>query len=85
MRKLIIDNDTAADDSFALLVGLLHPGATLNAVTIVAGNVDFTQQVQNALITIDQAGRSGEVPVCLGLVLDGQRFTKHTCRTLGFR
>lgn len=66
MRKLIIDTDTAADDSFALLVGLLHPGADLKAVTIVAGNVDFAQQVQNALITIDQAGRSGEVPVYRG-------------------
>jgi purine nucleosidase len=66
MRKLIIDTDTAADDSFALLVGLLHPKADLKAVTIVAGNVDFSQQVQNALITIDQAGRSGEVPVYRG-------------------
>lgn len=65
-RKLIIDTDTAADDSFALLVGLLHPGADLQAITIVAGNVDFEQQVHNALITIDQAGRSGEVPVYPG-------------------
>lgn len=65
-RKLIIDTDTAADDSFALLVGLLHPDADLKAVTIVAGNVDFDQQVRNALITIDQAGRSGEVPVYRG-------------------
>lgn len=65
-RKLIIDTDTAADDSFALLVGLLHPRADLRAVTIVAGNVEFSQQVRNALITIDQAGRSGEVPVFPG-------------------
>jgi len=65
-RKLIIDTDTAADDSFALLVGLLHPEADLKAVTIVAGNVDFDQQVHNALITIDQAGRPGEVPVFRG-------------------
>jgi purine nucleosidase len=65
-RKLIIDTDTAADDSFALLVGLLHPGADLQAVTIVAGNVHFDQQVTNALITIDQAGRGGEVPVFPG-------------------
>ena len=65
-RKLIIDTDTAADDSFALLVGLLHPESDLQAVTIVAGNVDFDQQVSNALITIDQAGRSGEVPVYKG-------------------
>lgn len=65
-RKLIVDTDTAADDSFALLVGLLHPKADLKAVTIVAGNVDFDQQVRNALITINQAGRSGEVPVFRG-------------------
>lgn len=65
-RRMIIDTDTAADDSFAMLVGLRHPEAQLEAVTIVAGNVDFDQQVQNALITIDQAGRGGEVPVHLG-------------------
>lgn len=66
MVRMIIDTDTAADDSFALLVGLLHPEARLEAITIVSGNVDFDQQVQNALITVDQAGRGGEVPVHLG-------------------
>jgi purine nucleosidase len=60
---MIIDTDTAADDSFALLVGLRHPRAHLEAVTIVAGNVAFDQQVANALITIEAAGRAGEVPV----------------------
>jgi purine nucleosidase len=60
---MIIDTDTAADDSFALLVGLLHPEAELEAITIVAGNVHFDQEVQNALITVEAAGRGGEVPV----------------------
>lgn len=63
MHRMIIDTDTAADDSFALLVGLLHPEAQLEAVTIVNGNVGFDQEVQNALITIEAAGRGGEVPV----------------------
>jgi len=63
MRRMIIDTDTAADDSFALLVGLLHPEARLEAITIVSGNVDFDQQIQNALITVAAAGRGGEVPV----------------------
>lgn len=63
---MIIDTDTAADDSFALLVGLLHPRAQLEAVTIVAGNVSFEQQIENALLTIAAAGRAGEVPVHLG-------------------
>lgn len=63
IRRIIIDTDTAADDSFAMLVALRHPQARLEAVTIVAGNVAFDQQVQNALITIAAAGRAGEVPV----------------------
>jgi len=66
VRRMIIDTDTAADDSFALLVGLLHPKAQLEAVTIVAGNVAFEQQIENALLTIEAAGRADEVPVHLG-------------------
>lgn len=63
---LVIDTDTAADDCFALLVGLLDPRADLRAITMVAGNVGFDQQVHNALLTLGLAGRMGEVPVHLG-------------------
>ena len=63
---LVIDTDTAADDCFALLVGLLHPGADLRAVTMVAGNVGFDQQVENAFLTIGLSGRAGQVPVHVG-------------------
>ena len=64
MIPLVIDTDTAADDCFALLVGLLDPRADLRAITIVGGNVGFDQQVHNALLTMSLAGRS--VPVHLG-------------------
>ncbi|MCX5496694.1 nucleoside hydrolase [Kaistia dalseonensis] len=64
--RLIIDTDTAGDDCFSLLLGLLHPKAKLEAVTICNGNVDFDQQVENALHTIEVTGRGGEVPVYLG-------------------
>ena len=63
---LLIDTDTAADDCFALLVGLLDPRADLRAITMVAGNVGFDQQVDNAFLTVGLAGRLGEVPVHLG-------------------
>ncbi|PRX98602.1 nucleoside hydrolase [Allonocardiopsis opalescens] len=63
--RLVIDTDTAADDCFALLAGALHPAADLIAVTLVAGNVGFARQVENALITLDAAGRP-EVPVHAG-------------------
>lgn len=63
---LVVDTDTAADDCFALLVALLHPRADLKAITIVGGNVGFEQQVHNAFLTLEVAGRLGEVPVHLG-------------------
>ncbi len=64
--RLIIDTDTAGDDTFSLLLALRYPGVTLEAVTICNGNVPFEQQVENALYTIEVAGRGGQVPVYLG-------------------
>jgi len=63
---LVIDTDTAGDDTVALLFGLLSPEVDLKAVTICAGNIDFDQEVENALYTIERAGRGGEVPVYPG-------------------
>ncbi|MEO2129765.1 MAG: nucleoside hydrolase [Microbacterium sp.] len=64
--RMIIDTDTAQDDAFALLIGLRHPAAQLEAVTINYGNVAFDQMVENALYTIEVAGRAGQVPVYEG-------------------
>jgi purine nucleosidase len=64
--RLLIDTDTAGDDAFSLLLALRHPDATLEAVTICNGNVTFEQQIENALYTIEVAGRGGEVPVYPG-------------------
>jgi purine nucleosidase len=66
MTRLIVDTDTAGDDVFALLLALLDPRAQLEAITICCGNVRFEQEVENALYTVEQAGRSGEVPVYAG-------------------
>ncbi len=63
---LIIDTDTAQDDCVALLAGLLDPVAELRAITMVAGNVGFERQLKNAWLTLNAAGRLGEVPVHLG-------------------
>lgn len=65
-RRVILDTDTAQDDCFALLALLRHPAAHLEAVTVVAGNVDFDQQVHNALVTLQAAGAAGTVPIYLG-------------------
>lgn len=64
--RLLIDTDTAGDDVVSLLIGLLHPRLRLEAITLCAGNVEFSQQVENALYTVERAGRGGEVPVYVG-------------------
>lgn len=66
MTRLIVDTDTAGDDVFSLLLALLDPRAHLEAITVCCGNVRFEQEVENALYTVETAGRSGEVPVYAG-------------------
>lgn len=61
--RLIIDTDTAGDDCFSILLALRQPGVTVEALTVCNGNVAFDQQVENALVTLEKAGRSGAVPV----------------------
>ena len=64
MRRLLIDTDTASDDAVALVMAMKRPGATVEAVTIVAGNVPLEQGVQNALYTLELCG--SEAPVFRG-------------------
>jgi inosine-uridine nucleoside N-ribohydrolase len=66
MTRLIVDTDTAGDDTVSLLIALRRPEIELEAITVVCGNVPFEQEVENALYTVEAAGRSGEVPVYAG-------------------
>ncbi|MCY0899099.1 MAG: nucleoside hydrolase [Firmicutes bacterium] len=63
---LVVDTDTAGDDVIALLIALNTPWVQLHGITINCGNVAFDYQVENALTTVEVAGRSGEVPVYPG-------------------
>ncbi|MYL59160.1 nucleoside hydrolase [Virgibacillus halodenitrificans] len=65
MRRVIIDTDTAGDDTIALLTTLHH--FHVEGVTITGGNVDFDQEVENALYTIQVANPKSYVPVYKGL------------------
>jgi len=62
-RKVIIDSDTASDDTIAILLASRY--FELLGVTIVAGNVKYENQVKNALFTLEYIGRD-DVPVYLG-------------------
>ncbi|MCU1389282.1 MAG: Nucleoside hydrolase [Ilumatobacteraceae bacterium] len=64
--SLVIDTDTASDDAIALLIAVRTPGVTVEAVTVVAGNVPLSLAVRNAIVTLDLVG-GAHVPVHAGL------------------
>lgn len=62
-RKVIFDTDTASDDTIALLLSLEF--FDVEGVTVVAGNVKYENEINNALFTLEYFGYS-HVPVFLG-------------------
>jgi len=64
--RILLDTDTAGDDTIAILMALRAKNAKLEALTINCGNIDFDQEVENALYTIEFAGMSERVPVYPG-------------------
>lgn len=65
MPRMLIDTDTASDDAVALVMALRDPAVTVEAITVVAGNVPLDQAVQNALFTVELC--DSDVPVYAGL------------------
>lgn len=63
MQKVIIDTDTAGDDTIAILTALHN--FTVLGITITGGNVEFSQQIDNALYTTQVAGKT-DIPVFPG-------------------
>ncbi len=64
--RILLDTDTAGDDAVAILMALRASNAKLEGITINCGNIDFDQQVENALYTVEFAGMSQRVPVYPG-------------------
>ncbi|MCM3341995.1 nucleoside hydrolase [Paenibacillus sp. MER TA 81-3] len=63
-KRVIIDTDTAGDDTIAILTALHY--FQVEGIMITGGNVQFDQQVENALYTVQVAGKGGQVPVYKG-------------------
>jgi purine nucleosidase len=61
-HRVIVDTDTAGDDTQAILYALETARLDVEALTIVAGNVPFDREVENAKHTLELAGRT-DVPV----------------------
>jgi inosine-uridine nucleoside N-ribohydrolase len=63
--RVIIDTDPGVDDAMAILLALNSPELKVEALTVVAGNVDVAQGLQNALKIVSLAGRC-DVAVAAG-------------------
>jgi inosine-uridine nucleoside N-ribohydrolase len=64
-RQVIIDTDPGIDDAMAILLALHSPELKVEALTVVPGNVEAAQGLENALKLVSLAGRC-DVPVAAG-------------------
>jgi purine nucleosidase len=56
-RRVIIDTDPGTDDAMAIILALNSPEFKVEALTVVPGNVDAHQGLENALKIVSLAGR----------------------------
>ena len=64
-QRVIIDTDPGVDDAMAILLALNSPELKVEALTVVPGNVDGAQGLENALKIVSLARRC-DVPVAAG-------------------
>lgn len=64
-RRVIIDTDPGTDDAMAILLALNSPELKVEAFTVVPGNVNGGQGLENALKLVSLAGRC-DIPVAAG-------------------
>ena len=61
VRKIIIDTDTGADDSSALILAACTENVEILGVTVLVGNVELEQSAKNALMALETAGSDAKV------------------------
>lgn len=64
-RRVILDTDPGTDDAMAILLALNSPELKVEAITVVPGNVNGDQGLENALKLVSVADRC-DVPVAGG-------------------
>jgi purine nucleosidase len=64
MIRLVIDTDPGVDDAHALMAALAHPGARIDALTTVVGNVPLECTTANACAIAD--AMDADVPIFAG-------------------
>ena len=64
-KRVIIDTDPGVDDAMAIMLALNSPELKVEALTVVPGNVEAAQGLENALKIVSLAGRC-DIPVAGG-------------------
>jgi inosine-uridine nucleoside N-ribohydrolase len=62
MTRLVVDTDPGVDDAMALMLAVAHVGATIEAITVVAGNVGLERTLANACTILDVLGAGPAAP-----------------------
>jgi purine nucleosidase len=72
MRRFLIDVNIDSGNAATLIMTLKYPDVTVEAITVVAGNVPVDQYMQNALYTLASVGecvpKSPSMPQSRGAV-----------------
>jgi len=66
LTPVVIDTDPGIDDVLALLLAARSPELSIEAVTVVGGNVGLDACVRNALLTLERSGMETLPPVAAG-------------------
>lgn len=70
-HRVIIDTDTAGDDSLAIMIAAKAPNVTIEGVTVLARNVPLDQAANNALMSLETVDCEAEVYLGAKKSLDG--------------
>lgn len=80
-HRIIIDTDTAADDAAAMLLAAESKNITIEGITVSAGNVSLEQAANNALMTMEIAGK--DIPVYKGATTNYAGVRRETFSVFG--
>jgi inosine-uridine nucleoside N-ribohydrolase len=80
-NRVVIDTDPGVDDAHAILLAFAHTQTKVEALTVVAGNVDVHQATINALVVLELLGE--DVPVFAGCSDGLVRPTPHRATSHG--
>lgn len=61
MKRLVIDTDPGVDDAEAIMIASAYPGASIEAVTVVGGNVPLKHTTVNACKILEVLGENAPV------------------------